>query len=114
MDTARPQCDNGNKRKGQNMDTRANGIRCLVGTVFLLGAIGTTVAGPLMPLYEGEVTTSHLRDASDLIGWDVERIVMGPKVTLGSHDYWHVQGWNYDHSAHVRDVGYWRSTDQAV
>jgi hypothetical protein len=96
------------------MDMRTNGIRCLVGTLFLLGATGTTRAEPFLPLFEGQVYTAHQYDPSNPTGWTVLLEVMGSKVTLGSHDYLNVQSWNYYNSGQFEDQGYLRSTEQAL
>jgi len=90
------------------------GVRCLLVTMFLLGTAGTTLAEPFWPLYESQVSTFHQRDAGNPTGWTVLLEVMGSRVTLGSHDYFHLQSWNYYNNSSFEDAGYFRSTEQAV
>jgi len=94
---------------------RTNAIaRILLPLLVVVGTAGLAGAEPLIPLYEGQVYTLHQRDASNPAGWTVLVEVMGSKVTLGAQEYFHVQTWNYEKSGQFEDVGYVRSTEQAV
>jgi hypothetical protein len=86
----------------------------LLPLLVVAGTNDTTFAEPLMPLYAGQVFTLHQRDATHPAGWTVLLQVMGSKVTLGSHDYFQIQVWNYGNSGQFEDEGYVRSTDQAL
>ena len=100
--------------KRTKADTRANVIMCLLMLVFLLVSDSIVIAEPLMPLYENQAFTFHRRDAIDSVGWSWLMATMGPKVTLGSHDYFDTQSLNYNNDSKFVDGGYLRSTEQAV
>ena len=94
--------------KGRNL------LGYLLVTIVLLGMIGPTRAEPLIPLYEGQVFTYHRWDTSNPAGWSVLMEVMGQEITLGSHEYFHVQVWNYENDSEFTEEGYHRSTEQAA
>ena len=96
------------------MDMRRNVIRCLLMLALLLGITGIAIAEPFVALYQYQWLTFHQWDAHDPVGWEVQLVVMGPKETLGSQDYFHLEIWNYYNSTKVEEQGYFRSTEQAL
>ncbi|OHB67989.1 MAG: hypothetical protein A2Y76_14915 [Planctomycetes bacterium RBG_13_60_9] len=91
-----------------------NRVRCLLVTISLLGTAAITLAEPFLPLYQGQAYTLHRREANNPVGWSVRMEVVGQKVTLGSHEYFRVQSWNYDNDSQFEDQGYLRSTEEAL
>jgi len=98
------------------MSKRANPNTLLFMLVFLLAMVGTTFAEPslLLPAHVGLKYEYNRRDSDEPVNEWTVLMEFDHQETIDSLTYFHLQRWNYYNDGAWEDLGYARSTEEAV
>jgi len=96
------------------MSNRTNPNTFLAASVFMVVMVGTTFAQPFFPAQVG-LRLEYIRwdSAYPVNKWTVH-MEFDHQQTYNSSIYFHLQRWNYENDGALEDMGYVRSTEDAV